>query len=241
MEVCSDSVAELDYLVALDSALADDKDIEDDEHCKAGEIEKRKAVTAMHNIFSMLTHYSELTGRLVCAKKCYGSVTGTLNTSLNISLGRIKQSFILTDPHLPDMPIVYASDAFLKLTGYSKNEVLGGNCRFLSGQNTDNSTLFQIKESIRTEQPCTVCLLNYRKDKSSFWNYLHISPVRNASGKIAYFVGVQIDANGDVQIDANGDKSGGKQVLSPAMRHLSAVGAVKVAVRSSSMCASTSK
>nr|AML78777.1 putative LOV domain-containing protein [Angelica archangelica] len=228
-EVYSDSVAELDRVLALDSVLSDDKV---DEPCKAGDIEKRKAVTAMNNIFSVLTHYSELTGRLVCGKRCCVPVTSPLGASLNISLGRIKQSFVLTDPHLSDMPIVYASDAFVQLTGYSRNEVLGRNCRFLSGQDTDSSTQFQIKERIRIEQPCTVCILNYRKDKSSFWNYLHISPVRNASGKIAYFVGVQIDASG---------KNQDEKCPGPHMRHLGAVGAVKVAVRVSSMGASTSK
>nr|AML76704.1 putative LOV domain-containing protein [Heracleum maximum] len=228
-EVYSDSVAELDRVLALDSVLSDDKV---DEPCKAGDIEKRKAVTAMNNIFSVLTHYSELTGRLVCGKRCCVPVTSPLGASLNISLGRIKQSFVLTDPHLSDMPIVYASDAFVQLTGYSRNEVLGWNCRFLSGQDTDSSTQFQIKESIRIEQPCTVCILNYRKDKSSFWNYLHISPVRNASGKIAYFVGVQIDASG---------KNQDEKCPGPHTRHLSAVGAVKVAVRVSSMGASTSR
>ncbi|KAK4598393.1 hypothetical protein RGQ29_015742 [Quercus rubra] len=80
---------------------------------------------------------------------------GILSSALNISLGRIKQSFVLTDPHLPDMPIVYASDAFLRLTGYAKDEVLERNCRFLSGADTDFSTLYQIKESIQTEQACT--------------------------------------------------------------------------------------
>nr|AML76706.1 putative LOV domain-containing protein [Actaea racemosa] len=230
-EVCSDSVAELDRVLALDSVLSDDKDVAVDEPCKAGDIEKRKAVAAMNNIFSVLTHYSELTGRLVCRKRSCVPVMGPLGASLNISLGRIKQSFVLTDPNLIDMPIVYASDAFTKLTGYSRDEVLGRNCRFLSGQNTDSSTQFQIKESIRNAQPCTVCILNYRKDTSSFWNYLHISPVRNASGKVAYFVGVQMVASG---------KNQDKQCSSPDMRHLGAVGAVKVAVRGSSMCASTS-
>ncbi|KAF8029666.1 hypothetical protein BT93_E2175 [Corymbia citriodora subsp. variegata] len=67
-----------------------------------------------------------------------------LSSSVFISLGRIKQSFVLTDVNLPDMPIVYASDAFLKLTGYSRHEVLGWNCRFLNGMDTDSSTLFQI-------------------------------------------------------------------------------------------------
>lgn len=66
---------------------------------------------------------------------------------------------------------------------------------------------------------------------SSFWNYLHISPVRNASGKIAYFVGVQIDVT---------DKNQDEKCSGPHMRHLGAVGAVKVAVRVSSMGASTS-
>ncbi|XP_030961518.1 protein TWIN LOV 1 isoform X5 [Quercus lobata] len=157
---------------------------------------------------------------------------GILSSSLNISLGRIKQSFVLTDPHLPDMPIVYASDAFLRLTGYARNEVLGHNCRFLSGADTDFSTLYQIKESIQTEQACTVRILNYRKDKSSFWNYLHMSPVRNASGKVAYFVGVQIE-EGCKNQDRNG--------LCPEMRHCSVVGAVKVAVRSLSMGAGPSR
>ncbi|KAG8663246.1 protein TWIN LOV 1-like [Manihot esculenta] len=88
-----------------------------------------------------------------------------------------------TEPHLPDMPIVYASDAFLELTGYARNEVLGRNCRFLSGVETNSSVLQKITESIQTEQACTVRILNYRKNKSTFWNLLHISPVRNATGK----------------------------------------------------------
>ncbi|GMY26070.1 putative LOV domain-containing protein [Fagus crenata] len=171
-------------------------------------------------------------GKFVCGNRCSLPRAGQLSSSLNISLGRIKQSFVLTDPHLPDMPIVYASDAFLRLTGYARDEVLGRNCRFLSGMDTDSSTLYQIKENIQTEQACTVRILNYRKDKSSFWNYLHISPVRNASGKIAYFVGVQIEEG-----CTNQDRHG----LSPEMRQLSVVGAIKVAVRSLSMCAGPSR
>ncbi|KAL0358027.1 UNVERIFIED_CONTAM: protein TWIN LOV 1 [Sesamum calycinum] len=136
-----------------------------------------------------------------------------------------------TDAHLPDMPIVYVSEGFLELTGYSRHEVLGRNCRFLSGTDTDPTTQYQIKESIRSQQACTVRILNYRKDRTSFWNFLHISPVRNASGKVAFFVGIQIDDR-----CKNHETNG----LSPEMRQLSVVGAVKVAVRSLSMGASTS-
>nr|AML76885.1 putative LOV domain-containing protein [Wrightia natalensis] len=232
-EVSSDTVIELGRGFALDYLLSsDDRDVEADEPCEASELEKRKATAAVNNILSVLVHYSQTTGRLVCGKRCCLSGMGLLGASLNISLGRIKQSFVLTNPQLPDMPIVYASDAFLRLTGFARDEVLGHNCRFLSGMNTDPATQFQIKECIQAVRPCTVRILNYRKDKSSFWNFLHISPVRNAAGKVAYFVGVQI----------NDDCSNQEQrELSPEMQHLSVVGAVKVAVRSSSMIsASTS-
>nr|AML77473.1 putative LOV domain-containing protein [Lobelia siphilitica] len=229
-EVCSDTVAELARVSALDSVLADDRELTE-EHCKASDIEKRRAITAMNNILSLLTHYSELTGRLVCAKRCCGM--SPLGASLNISLGRIKQSFVLTNPYLPDMPIVYASDAYLELIGYARHEVLGRNCRFLSGKDTDLSTQFQIRECIQTEQPCTVCILNYRKDNIPFQNFLHISPVRNSSGKIAYFVEVQLDAS-CISLDTT------QGILRPDRRQLGVVGAVKVAVRSSSMAASSS-
>lgn len=239
-EVCSDSLVELDRVSSrnqvLDLEHDDDDDVTDlesEEPREASDDERRSAVTAMDNIFSVLTHYSELTGRLVCRKRCNNPAVGLLSSSLIISLGRIKQSFVLTNPHLPDMPIVYASDAFMKLTGYTRDEVLGRNCRFLGGRNTDDSALQLIRESIKTEKLCTVRILNYRKDKSSFWNLLHISPVRDATGKVAYFVGVQIE-------DAYKNEEY-RQCWKPDMKQLSVVGAVKVAVRSLSMSAGSSK
>nr|AML78002.1 putative LOV domain-containing protein [Viola canadensis] len=228
-EVCSDSTMELDRYSPPDLGKCCSE-----ERCEASDFERRKAVTAIDNILSLLICYSESMGRLVCGRRCRSltSTSTVFSSALNISLGRIKQSFVLTDPYLPDMPIVYASDAFLRLTGYAKHEVLGRNCRFLSGVDTDSSVLQQIKDSIQGEQACTVRILNYRKDMSSFWNLLHTSPVRNATGKIAYFVGVQMEEGCKSTEDRNG--------LSPAMRQLGAVGAVKVAVRSLSMAAACS-
>nr|AML76701.1 putative LOV domain-containing protein [Schlegelia parasitica] len=231
-EVGSDSILELGRASAPELVSShDDRGVEINDPCEASELEKTKASAAISSIMSVLTHYSELTGRLVCRKRCCLTGNGQLGASLNMSLGRIKQSFVLTDALLPDMPIVYASEAFLKLTGYARHEVLGQNCRFLSGIDTDPTTQFQIKECIRTHQACTVRILNYRKDRTSFWNFLHISPVRNASGKVAFFVGIQID-----DCCKNQETHG----LSPEIRQLSVVGAVKVAVRSLSMGASTS-
>nr|AML77195.1 putative LOV domain-containing protein [Oxera neriifolia] len=225
-EVCLDRV----WAVSVESVGShDDREDEINEPCESSELEKTKANTAINNILSVLTHYSELTGRLVCRKRDFSTGNDHLLSSLNISLGRIKQSFVLTDALLPDLPIVYASEAFLKLTGYARNEVLGRNCRFLSGTDTDLATQFQIKECIRIQQACTVRILNYRKDGTSFWNFLHISPVRNATGKVAFFVGVQID---------DGCKNQERQ--SPETRQLGVVGAVKVAVRGLSMGAGTS-
>ncbi|KAF8378395.1 hypothetical protein HHK36_029734 [Tetracentron sinense] len=184
-EVCTDSVAEMGCVRVLDAFVEPDNigsDIEDS--CEASDLEKQEAVTAINSILSVMTHYSKLTGRLICGKRCNSSGMGLLGSSLNISLGRIQQSFVLTDPHVPDMPIVYASDAFLRLTGYDRHEVVGYNCGLLNGPDTDAEDIFQIEESVRTEQACTVRILNYRKDKNSFWNLLHLSPVRNASGKV---------------------------------------------------------
>ncbi|CAN6549105.1 unnamed protein product [Malus baccata var. baccata] len=233
-EVCFDSLVDLGRVLSLESALddADSRGFNIEESCEASDVEKTRAATAINNILSVLTHYSELTGRLVCGKRCNLCGVGLLSSALNISLGRIKQSFVLTDSHLPDMPIVYASDAFFKLTGYARHEVLGCNCRFLSGADTDPSMIYRIKESIQNETACTVRILNYRKDKSSFWNLLHISPIRNASGKIAYFVGVQMEEACKNQVEHG---------LSPEMRQLSTVGAVRIAVRSLTMGAGASK
>ncbi|XP_057761793.1 protein TWIN LOV 1 [Arachis stenosperma] len=232
-EVCNDNSLEVELVSSMDHGLDHDtRELDSDKPCEATDDEKRSAMVAMDNIFSVLTHYSESTGRLVCRKRCSIPDMGLLSTSLIISLGRIKQSFVLTNPHLPDMPIVYASDAFLNLTGYARDEVLGRNCRFLGGPDTDDSTLYLIRESIKNEQPCTVRILNYRKDRSSFWNLLHISPVRDASGKVAYYVGVQIEDE---------CKNEDRQGLSPEKRQLSVVGVVKVAVRSLSMHVGSSK
>lgn len=230
-EVCSDSLVELTRVLALDTD-TNCKGVKIEESCEASELEKQRAATAINKILSVLTRYSESTGRMVCGKRCSLPAAGLINSSLNISLGRINQSFVLIDPHLPNMPIVYASDAFLKLTGYDRHEVLGRDWNFLNGVDTDSSILHQVQESIQVEQPCTVCILNYRKDKSTFWNLLHMSPVRNATGKIAYFVGVQMEEK---------CKSQDRRGLSPEIRQLGAVGAVKVAVRSLSIGASCSR
>nr|AML78177.1 putative LOV domain-containing protein [Glyptostrobus pensilis] len=205
------------------------KGIEEKHTCEAKESDKQKALTGVTDILSELAHFSKLTGKTVLNRRSESADLARLtpiSSSLSIALSRIQQSLVLADPHLHDMPIVYASNLFLQLTGYSRDEVLGKNCRFLQGQDTNQEDIIKIRQSIEAEQSCTVRILNYRKDGSPFWNHLHTAPVRNASGKVAFYVGVQLDVT-DVEEDKQKDNG-----MTSNMKQLGAVGAVRVAVRS---------
>ncbi|MDA0185196.1 SpoIIE family protein phosphatase [Solirubrobacter phytolaccae] len=101
--------------------------------------------------------------------------------------------FLLTDPRLDDHPIVYVNEPFLEMTGYPADEVLGRNCRFLQGEDTDEGQIDAMRRAVAEERPVTVELINYRKDGTPFWNQVHISPVRDAEGQVVHFVGLQVD------------------------------------------------
>lgn len=109
------------------------------------------------------------------------------------ALQAVSQGVLITDPRQPDNPIVFASPSFEKLTGYPKEESIGRNCRFLQGPETDADTVAEVREAIRADRPCSVELLNYRKDGASFWNALSISPVHGEDGTVTHFVGTQVD------------------------------------------------
>lgn len=107
------------------------------------------------------------------------------------ALQTAQQNFVVTDPSLPDNPIVYATQGFLNLTGYTLDQVLGRNCRFLQGPETDPKAVEKIRGSIEDGTDMSVCLLNYRVDGSTFWNQFFIAALRDASGNITNYVGVQ--------------------------------------------------
>ncbi|KAG2444065.1 hypothetical protein HYH02_009008 [Chlamydomonas schloesseri] len=112
---------------------------------------------------------------------------------LATTVERIQQNFCISDPTLPDCPIVFASDAFLELTGYSREEVLGRNCRFLQGPGTDRATVDQIRAAIKEGSELTVRILNYTKSGKAFWNMFTLAPMRDQDGHARFFVGVQVD------------------------------------------------
>lgn len=117
--------------------------------------------------------------------------------SLIESLTSGQQNFVLSDPRLPDNPIVYATPGFFELTGYTREEVLGRNCRFLQGAGTDRESIDVIRTAVKNGTDATVCLLNYKKDGTPFWNQLFIAALRDADNCIVNYVGVQtmIDPN----------------------------------------------
>lgn len=99
----------------------------------------------------------------------------------------------LADPRRPDCPIVFMNPAFQAITGYGPTEVLGRNCRFLQGAETDPRAVARLRRAIQRAEPATVELINYRKDGGKFWNELRLAPVRDAQGQLVSFVGIQHD------------------------------------------------
>ncbi len=102
-------------------------------------------------------------------------------------------SVVITDPDEPDNPIVYVNPAFERITGYSAQETLGRNCRFLQGADREQSALEELRAALRKGDHCTVVLRNYKKDGTLFWNELSISPVYDGEGRLTNFIGVQND------------------------------------------------
>ncbi|TXN62356.1 PAS domain-containing protein [Methylobacterium sp. WL18] len=106
-----------------------------------------------------------------------------------------RMPMIVTDPRQHDNPIVFANDAFLTLTGYSRLEVTGRNCRFLQGPETDPAAIERLRAAIRREDDIKIDLLNYRKDGSVFQNALYVGPVRDAAGTVVYYFASQVDVS----------------------------------------------
>lgn len=104
-----------------------------------------------------------------------------------------RMPMVITNPRLPDNPIIYCNEAFQDLSGYSRDEIVGHNCRFLQGPDTNRSTVERIRAAIRNGTDVEADLLNYRKDGTTFWNALYLSPVRDDAGEVRYFFASQMD------------------------------------------------
>ncbi|WP_189609163.1 EAL domain-containing protein [Saccharospirillum salsuginis] len=104
-----------------------------------------------------------------------------------------RNGVLICDVRQDDIPIIYANPAFERITGYTLDEVLGRNCRFLQGPDTGSSSVRQLAEAIEQRVETSLVLKNYRKDGTAFWNDLYISPVPDEQGEVTHFIGIVND------------------------------------------------
>ncbi len=116
-----------------------------------------------------------------------------LKDLLRTAMAECSAPMVLSDPNLPDCPMVVVNQAFCTVTGYSEAESVGRNCRFLQGPQTDPEAAPRIRACLEAGQGCIEWIVNHRKDGKAFWNLLFISPVHDESGALRYFFGNQLD------------------------------------------------
>ena len=104
-----------------------------------------------------------------------------------------RMPMILTDPRQDDNPVVFANNAFLDLTGYTNDDILGRNCRFLQGPGTDREVVRQMRDAVAAQEAVAVEVLNYRRDGSPFWNAVFLAPVFDRDGDLLYFFASQLN------------------------------------------------
>jgi len=129
------------------------------------------------------------TARNISDQKIYEEELALRDRSVNSATNGI----LIADARQPDIPLVYCNAAFETITGYTREDVLGKNCRFLQGTDRDQPGLTDIRQAIREGVPGKAEVRNYKKDGTLFWNELFIAPVRSKQGTLTHFIGVQTD------------------------------------------------
>ena len=121
-----------------------------------------------------------------------------------ISLSLLKQAIdaandglVIAEQEGDDTILIYANKAFERMTGYTQEEILYQDCRFLQGDDRDQSAREEIRQAIAAHRPCRVRIRNYRKDGSPFVNELSITPIRSEEDGLTYFIGVQHEVAAD--------------------------------------------
>ena len=109
------------------------------------------------------------------------------------AIAALTDGLVIADARLPDYPLIACNPAFLAMTGYTEQQVLGRSCRFLQGPDTNPNSVHELRTRLRAGEECHVTLLNYRRDGTPFWNELTLAPVLDAAGQLTHFVGIQRD------------------------------------------------
>ena len=120
-----------------------------------------------------------------------------LDRSVEESVVTSPLAMVVTNPNRPDNPIEIANAAFCRLTGYAEREILGRNCRFLAGDQTEPTVRQQVRNAVQGQRPVLVDILNYKRDGTPFRNGVMIAPLFDGDGNISYFLGSQVDLASD--------------------------------------------
>ncbi len=118
---------------------------------------------------------------------------------LQLVVNSSNDGIVVAEQEGEDNVLIYANAAFERLTGYSADDILYQDCRFLQGGDRNQLGLAAIREAIRNQKPCRQIIRNYRKDGSAFWNELSITPVFNQGDQLTYFIGIQKDVSAEVE------------------------------------------
>lgn len=107
----------------------------------------------------------------------------------------LTHGIVITDPDQPDNPIIYVNPGFERMSGYSAEQILGRSCRVLQGPDTDPAAARTLHDAVKAGVPCAVEILNYTRTGDPFWNALSVTPVRDTSGRLTHWIGVQVDVS----------------------------------------------
>jgi PAS domain S-box-containing protein len=141
----------------------------------------------------VLSECTELPQCVVASAQHANSLLEKADYRLMAAIQTAQRSFCITDPSLPDNPIVFASAGFLQLTGYALDKVLGRNCRFLQGPKTDQKQVAILRKGVLEGVDTAVCLLNYKSDGTEFYNQIFVAALRDENYNIVNYVGVQVE------------------------------------------------
>ena len=122
-----------------------------------------------------------------------------LNESLlQAAVSNSRDGITISDNTKPDNPLIWVNESFERMTGYSSQEIIGRNCRFLQANDTTQPAIKTLQNAVKTCQPCLVTLRNYRKSGTLFWNEVSLSPIRDSAGRVTHFLGIQKDVTAQV-------------------------------------------
>lgn len=125
---------------------------------------------------------------------------GEFTRIIRTAVASASEGITIADMRQPNQPLIYVNPAFYKITGYSPEEVLGNNCRFLQGKETTPEAVQEIRAALRERTMCIVELVNYRKDGVPFWNRLSLVPVFNREQELTHYVGLQTDITAEKSV-----------------------------------------